>query len=144
VVELAREQYARQLPAAEMAEYDTLAAAVRDQKPFAAKSPALAVLFQPVQAKLLRGLLFTDPRPLARDYKGKLTVVQGDNDIQVTVDKDARPLAAAHDGARLAVLHDVTHVLKIDKGKGLAQPSYHDPSLPLAPGVVDAVMTTIR
>lgn len=142
--QLAREQLARQLPAAEMAEFDPLLAAVRAGTPLQPKSQHLALLFQPKLEKFLRGMLLTDPRPLARAFQGPLTVVQGDNDVQVTVDKDARPLAAAHPGARLAVLHDVTHVLKIDRAKGLAQPSYHDPTLPLAPGVVDAVLSTVR
>ncbi|MCA1663347.1 MAG: hypothetical protein LC659_03605 [Myxococcales bacterium] len=92
----------------------------------------------------MRGMLLTDPKPLAAAYKGKLTVVQGDNDVQVTVDKDARPLAAAHAGAKLVVLKDVGHMLKRDPKKGLDQPSYRDPSMPLDPSVVDAVMTTIR
>lgn len=142
--EVIKEQFARQLPPGELAEIDGLEAAVRDGQPLHPKSAALAMLFRPSVEKFLRGLLFTDPRELARAYKGKLTVVQGDNDIQITVDKDAKPLAAAHEGARLAVLHNVTHLLKIDRAKGLGQPSYHDPSLPLAPGVVDAVVTTVR
>ncbi len=101
-------------------------------------------LFQPELAKFMRGMLLTDPRPLASSYKGKLTVLQGDNDVQVTVDKDARPLAAAHPGAKLVVLKDVTHVMKHDAQKGLSQPSYRDPSVPLDPGVVDAVLSTIH
>ena len=66
----------------------------------------------------MRGMLLTDPRPLATAYKGKLTVVQGDNDVQVTVDKDAKPLAAAHPGAKLVVLKDVGHMLKHETGQG--------------------------
>jgi pimeloyl-ACP methyl ester carboxylesterase len=144
VGDVAREQFARQIPAAEMAEYDQLLAAVRAGKPLHARSEHLAVLFQPSLAKFLRGMLLTDPKPLARAYKGPLTVVQGDNDNNVSVARDAKPLAAAHPGARLLVLHDVTHALKVDKTQGLAQPSEHDPSLPLAPGVVDAVVSTVR
>jgi hypothetical protein len=64
--------------------------------------------------------------------------------MQVTVDKDARALAAAHAGARLVVLKDVAHMLKHELKKGLDQPSYRDPTIPIDGGVVDAVLATIR
>ncbi|MDB4969112.1 MAG: alpha/beta hydrolase [Myxococcales bacterium] len=145
LLELVREQYARQLPPDEMKEFDTLAAALKAGKPVVApKSMGLAGLFRPEMSKFLPGLLLTDPRTLAGAFKGPLTVLQGDNDVQVTVDRDAKPLAAAHAGAKLVVLKDVAHTLKTDTVKGLSQPSYRDPALPLAAGVVDAVVGTIR
>lgn len=144
IAELVREQYGKQLSANEMKEIDGLVAAVKDGKPLQPRAPALAALFQPSLAKFLKGLLFTNPCLLASAYKGPLTVVQGDNDVQVTVEHDAKPLAAAHAGARLVVLHDVGHPLKAESHKGLDQPSYRDPSLPIAPGVVDAVVATVR
>lgn len=144
VVEVAKEQLAKQLPPDEMKEYDSIVAALKDGKPLAAKSIGLQMLFQPALAKFLRGMMLTDPKPLAAIYKGKLTVVQGDNDVQVTVDKDARALAAAHEGARLVVLKDVGHPLKHETHKGADQPSYRDPSLPIDPGVVEAVISTVR
>lgn len=144
VVDVVREQFARQLPAEEMKEYDALAAALKAGQPLAPQSPVLATLFQPELAKFLRGMLLTDPRRLAAAFKGPLTVVQGDNDVQISVERDAKPLAAAHPGARLVVLHDVAHTLKTDAAQGSDQPSYREPSLPLAPGVVDAVMATVK
>jgi pimeloyl-ACP methyl ester carboxylesterase len=144
VVDVAREQLAKQLPPEEMKEYGPLVDALKAGKPLEAKSVGLKVLFQPQLAKFLRGMLLTDPKPLAAAFKGPLTVLQGDNDIQVSVDRDAKPLAAAHAGAKLVVLKDVAHPLKVDAKKGTDQPSYNDPSLPLAAGVVDAVMATIR
>ena len=144
VAEVAREQYERQLSRDDMAEYDRLVAALKAGQPLNAKSEALQALFQPALTKFLKGLMLTDPKPLAAIYKGKLTVLQGDNDVQVTVDRDASPLAAAHAGAKLVVLKDVTHLLKHDAHKGTDQPSYRDPSLPIDPGVVEAVVSTIR
>ncbi len=144
VAELAKEQFARELPAADMKEYDSLITELRAGLPLTAKSEGLQILFQPSLARFLRGMLLTDPRPLAATYKGKLTVVQGDNDVQVTVDKDARVLAAAHPGARLYVLKDVAHPLKHETHRGSGQPSYQDPALPIDAGVVDAVVATVR
>lgn len=144
VVEVAKEQLARQLPPDEMSEYDGVVAALKAGKPLEPKSMGLRVLFQPALEKFLRGMMLTDPKPLAAIYQGKLTVVQGDNDIQVTVDKDARPLAAAHAGAKLVVLKDVGHALKHETRRGPDQPSYRDPSLPIDSGVVEAVVSTVK
>ncbi|HEX6836195.1 MAG TPA: alpha/beta fold hydrolase [Polyangia bacterium] len=144
VADLMREQLGRQLSDDDMKDFDAQVAALKAGKPLAPKTPNLQRLLDPSLTKFLKGMLLTDPKPLAATYKGKLTVLQGDNDIQVTVDKDARPLAAAHAGAKLVVLKDVSHLLKHDAHKGQDQPSYRDPSLPLDPNVVDAVMSTIR
>jgi uncharacterized protein len=144
VVELAKEQLARQLPPNEMKEYDGVVAALKAGKPLSAKSVGLQTLFQPSLEKFLQGMLLTDPKPLAAIYQGKLTVVQGDNDVQVTVDKDAKALAAAHAGSKLVVLKDVGHALKHETHKGADQPSYVDPSLPIDAGVVEAVVSTVR
>ena len=142
--DLMREQLSRQLVPEDLKEYDAILAQLKAGKTPEPKAASLQRLIQPSLAKFMRGMLLTDPRPLATTYKGKLTVVQGDNDVQVTVDKDARPLAAAHPGAKLVVLKDVGHMLKRDPKKGLDQPSYRDPSMPLDPSLVDAVITTIR
>jgi pimeloyl-ACP methyl ester carboxylesterase len=142
--DLMREQLGKQLLPEDMQEYDAILAQLKAGKTPEPKAASLQRLIQPSLAKFMRGMLLTDPKPLAAAYKGKLTVVQGDNDVQVTVDKDARPLAAAHAGAKLVVLKDVGHMLKRDPKKGLDQPSYRDPSMPLDPSVVDAVMTTLK
>ncbi|MCU1277963.1 MAG: alpha/beta hydrolase [bacterium] len=144
LAELAREQLERQISREDLAEYDAQIAALKAGKPLQPKSEAVGLVLQPALTKFLHGMLLTDPKPLAGVFKGKLTVVQGDNDAQLTVERDARPLAAAHPGAKLVVLKDVTHPLKRDTHKGTDQPSYRDPSLPIDPGVVEAVVSTIR
>ena len=142
--ELMHEQLARQLLPVDLKEFDSLLADLKAGKPLQPKAASLQRLLDPSVSKFMRGMLLTDPRPLASAYKGKLTVLQGDNDVQVTIDKDAKALAAAHRGAKLVVLHEVGHMLKHETHKGLDQPSYRDPSLPIDPGVTDAVVSTIR
>jgi len=144
VADLMREQLGRQLSADDLKDFDAQVAALKAGKPLAPKTPTLQRLLEPSLTKFMKGLLLTDPKPLAANFKGKLTVLQGDNDVQVTVDKDARPLAAAHPGAKLVVLKDVSHILKHDTHKGQDQPSYRDPSLPLDPNVVEAVVSTVK
>jgi pimeloyl-ACP methyl ester carboxylesterase len=102
--------------------------------------PPLARLFAaPVQGFLI-DVFARKPAALAASLKVPVLVVQGDRDIQVGVD-DARLLAGAAPRATLAVLPGVNHVLKAvasdDRAANLA--TYRDSSLPIAPGVVDAV-----
>jgi hypothetical protein len=72
-----------------------------------------------------------------------VTIVQGDTDRQVSID-DAELLHAARPDARKVVVHHMSHVLKQDASEQLPQPSYTDPSFPLAAPVVDAITTAAR
>ena len=66
-------------------------------------------------------------------------IVQGSNDIQVSVD-DARVLKAAKPDARLALIEGMNHVMRIvpnDLQRQLA--SYKDPQLPLAAQLGSAI-----
>ncbi len=100
----------------------------------------LQSLFNPAVQPFVRDLMAQDPPKLAASLKLPLLIVQGDQDLQVTL-QDAQALAAAQPKAKLAVVAGVNHVLKIPSGEGRAQnfAAYADPSLPIAPAVVDAV-----
>ncbi|HYJ79224.1 MAG TPA: alpha/beta fold hydrolase [Longimicrobiaceae bacterium] len=66
-------------------------------------------------------------------------IVQGTTDLQVRV-TEAEALAAARPEAKLVLIEGMNHVLKTVSGD-LAQqwPSYSNPTLPLTPGLVDAL-----
>ncbi|MCW3836625.1 alpha/beta hydrolase [Sphingomonas canadensis] len=102
--------------------------------------PALLSVFAPQVQGFLIDLFAWDPRQLSASSPVPLLIVQGDRDIQIGV-SDAEGLKAAAPEARLAVLPGVTHVLKLATAPGFAGSlaTYSDPSLPVAPGVVDAV-----
>ena len=70
------------------------------------------------------------------------TVIQGATDMQVTV-TDARALAAARPGIHLTLLPETNHVLKHEAVAALPQASYADPSMPLAPGVIEAIVAGV-
>ena len=53
---------------------------------------------------------------------------------------DVRLFAAARPGLRFELLPEMSHVLKREPSPSLPQPSYVDPEVPLAPGLVDAVL----
>lgn len=109
-----------------------------------AMNPALAKgLFNPkVQDYLIEAFRY-DPAALARKVSLPMLIVQGGNDIQVGR-ADADRLAAAQPKARLAIIAGMNHVLKlapVDRRANAA--TYTDPSLPLAPGLVDTIATFV-
>ncbi|MEQ7874134.1 alpha/beta hydrolase [Sphingomonas sp. ASV193] len=85
------------------------------------------------------------PAALAGSLKLPLLIVQGDQDTQVTV-ADAKLLADAQPKAKLVIAPGVNHVLKTVKADDPAanRASYADPSLPVAPAVVNAIAAFVR
>lgn len=101
--------------------------------------PMLAALLRPSVQPYLISWLQLDPAALIAAWDGPVMIGQGTTDIQTTV-TDARALAAARPDASLVLWEGVNHVLKLapaDRTANIA--TYSDPSLPLAPGVVDDV-----
>lgn len=98
----------------------------------------------PVFAPAIQGFLISafslDPTRLAGRISKPVLIVQGEADLQVGI-PDAEALEAAAPSADLVRLPDTNHVLKAvppnDPAANIA--TYADPSLPLAPGVVEAI-----
>ncbi|KTW00354.1 alpha/beta hydrolase [Sphingomonas sanguinis] len=108
--------------------------------PAASLTPPLPMIFaDPVQPFLINAYA-KDPAKLAAAVTKPMLIVQGEADLQVTVE-DARTLKAGQPRATLVLLPGVNHVLKTverdSRGANLA--TYADPNLPIAPGVVTAV-----
>jgi pimeloyl-ACP methyl ester carboxylesterase len=71
-------------------------------------------------------------------------ILQGTNDLQVTVD-DAKELAAADTKAQLILLEGMNHVLKkVGDDKDANKKSYSDPSLPLDEELVTDIIGFIK
>ncbi len=101
--------------------------------------PALAALFRPSVQPYLISWLAMDPAALTAGYDGPVMVGSGTTDIQTPV-VEAEALAAARAGVHLVLWEGVNHLLKLapaDRAGNIA--TYSDPTLPLAPGVVDDV-----
>jgi pimeloyl-ACP methyl ester carboxylesterase len=107
-------------------------------------NPPLPVLFRPsVQPYLISWLSIDPAKELAR-VSAPVTIVQGMNDLQVSV-ADARALAAASPRATLLLLDGVNHVLKpapADPAANFA--TYGDPNLPLDGRVVPAIADLVK
>lgn len=105
-----------------------------------AMHPGLMPLFAPQMQKFMMSLMSYDPAELLRQYDKPVLILHGQRDIQVS-EQDARQLKEASPDAALAILPDTNHALKSvasdDRSANVA--TYADPSLPLAPGVVDTI-----
>jgi pimeloyl-ACP methyl ester carboxylesterase len=121
-----------------MAAIDSLAAGKRVDA--SALPPALAPLFNPAVQGFLISAFALDPAKLAGQVKKPMLIVQGERDIQVSV-ADAQALKAANPSASLLLLPDTNHVLKqvTSDQMGANVATYADPSLPLAPGIAEAI-----
>ena len=105
----------------------------------------LQPLFRPAVQPFMHDLFSYDPTTLARSLKLPLLIVQGDRDIQVSV-ADAEALHRADPGSTMRIVPRANHVLKVvasdDRAANVA--TYSDSSLPLAPGVAEAIATFVH
>ncbi len=106
--------------------------------------PTVRQLFAPRVQGFMMNLMSHDPAGLIAKVSVPVLILQGKRDIQVNV-SDAKRLHSARPEARLALIPDMNHVLKTvdadDRKANIA--TYADPSLPLAPGVIDAIVNFI-
>jgi pimeloyl-ACP methyl ester carboxylesterase len=107
--------------------------------------PALQKLFAPQVQDFLIDMFRQDPAKLAASLKLPILIAQGERDLQVST-SDAKALAAAQPKAKLVIFPAMNHILKDiesdDRAANLA--AYSDPSLPVDPGLVDAVAQFVK
>ena len=103
-------------------------------------NPALMPLFAPQIQGFLISVFSYDPAKLIATVSKPVLILQGERDLQVSV-ADAERLKQAAPQAKLVLLPNTNHVLKTvtTDDRRANSVTYMDPSLPLAPGVVDAV-----
>lgn len=105
--------------------------------------PQLMALFRPSVQPYLISWFKVDPQAAIAAVKAPVLVMQGTTDLQVRVE-DGKLLAAAHPGSTFILLENTNHVLKTapaDRAANIA--TYADPALPLAPGVMPALIAFI-
>jgi pimeloyl-ACP methyl ester carboxylesterase len=103
-------------------------------------NPALLPLFAPPVQNFLIDNFSYDPAVLLASYAGPVLIIQGKRDIQIG-EQDAQRLKAANPRAKLVLLPDTNHVLKtvVSGNRAANIATYADPSLPLAPYVVETI-----
>lgn len=135
-----REQLARQIDSTTLVRYDTaMAQYLRGETPRDVP-PTLTVLFVPINQHFMKSLMSFDPPGAIRAVRQPTLIVQGGQDLQVTV-ADAERLHAGKPDAQLAVIPQANHVLKQTSATTLPGqlPTYQDPTVPIMPDVVSAI-----
>jgi len=103
----------------------------------------LGLFYTEIQPYLISWMA-ADPAQLLSKVTRPVLILQGGTDIQVSI-ADAKALAAAKPDAKLAVLAGVNHILKTAPAERNANmATYADPSLKLAPGVVDTIAAFVQ
>ena len=105
--------------------------------------PGLRGLFaEPTQGFLI-SVMRVDPAALAKEANHKTLIIQGENDLQVSV-KDAEKLAAAT-GGKLVIIEGMNHILKdAPKSRMKNFATYKKPDLPISEGVVQAISEFVK
>jgi alpha-beta hydrolase superfamily lysophospholipase len=136
---LVRSQLARQAPPPLLDDYDRITRALRAKQTIDPVPESLAGLFNPGGRHFFASAMDLEPAAeLKKVRTGRVTIVQGSTDLQISTE-DAKALAAARPDGHLTLVAGMNHVLKSETSLAGPQPSYTDPSRPLAPGLVDAV-----
>lgn len=106
-------------------------------RPLQEISPALWTIFAPGLQDYMVGLFQYDPARVATHWRGATLIVQGERDFQVTP-QDAQHLAKAMPQAKLVLLPEATHMLKLDiSGQPFA--TYGNPLLEPDPLLLPAI-----
>lgn len=101
----------------------------------------LQALFSPSVQPFIISQMRYDPRQELRKAQIPVLIVGGGNDLQVPTD-NAEALAAARRDARKCIIPGMAHTLKACAEttlEGQLHTAYGDPTLPLAPGLVQAI-----
>lgn len=104
--------------------------------------PADDRLFRPSIQPLWISEFALDPPALLKRLSIPVLIVQGDADNRIEME-DARLLAAARPDAKLLIVPGMAHELKLMPSGGQAAIG-SDPTIPLAPGVVETIAAFIK
>jgi len=141
--EVLHDQLAAQLPPALLAQADTVLVQLRAGRTVVSTPLGLDALFrQSVQPYLISWMQYAGQSELA-SVRVPCLIVQGSNDFQVEP-REGEMLAKANPRCTLARIDGMNHVLKAAPADRTAQtPTYLTPDAPLAPGLIDAIVTFV-
>lgn len=106
--------------------------------------PLLNSLFRPSIQPYLISWFKYDPQTEMKKLTVPILIVQGNNDLQVTV-TDAENLAHANKNATLEIIDKMNHVLKIIEGDKQANfQSYNNESLPISEIMTNKIVAFIK
>ena len=138
------EQLKSQLPPEMLTQTDRILAALTAGTIPDSVPPMLAPLFRTSVMPYLISWFKYDPAVEIGKLSGPVLIVQGTTDIQTSM-TDANALATGNPSARFIQIEGMNHILKEVSGDRMAQiPKYSDPSLPVAPKLLDEIAAFIK
>ncbi|MET0944775.1 MAG: alpha/beta hydrolase [Flavobacterium sp.] len=106
--------------------------------------PMLNALFRPSIQPYLISWFKYNPQVEIKKLNVPILIVQGNNDLQVTV-KDAETLSQANKNAELLIVDKMNHVMKIVEGDKQANlDSYNNETLPLSEVMTSKIVSFIK
>ena len=101
--------------------------------------PILYTLFKPSLQPFIISFMQYDPAAEISKLTIPVLIIQGTNDIQVTVE-DAKKLSAADKNAKLVLLTNMNHIFRVVEGDRQANiATYNEPTLPIDPELVTTI-----
>jgi len=138
------EQLKSQLPPEMFAQTERILAALNAGTTPDSVPPMLAPLFRPSVTPYLISWFKYDPAAEIGKLSIPVLIVQGTTDIQTSM-TDAKALAAGNPSAKFLEIEGMNHILKEVSGDRMAQiPKYSDPTLPVAPKLIDEIAAFIK
>lgn len=138
-----REQLANQLPEIKDTCYAILDKLKAGQT-IAEVNPMFNALFRPSVQPYLISWFKYDPQQEISKLQIPVLIMQGNTDIQVTVEQ-AKQLSQANPKAKLVIVDNMNHILKnapADQQQNIA--TYNDPNLPLSAEAAKAIVAFIK
>jgi len=143
ITSVLREQLKPKLSPQLYAQADAIITSLQNGKIVSDVPAELMLLFRPSVQPYLISWFKYDPAIEIAKLRVPVTIVQGTADVQVTT-SDAEALHRAAPASRLVIVQGMNHVLKyapdISSQEAILK-GYQDPSLPVAPQVVDAIVS---
>jgi pimeloyl-ACP methyl ester carboxylesterase len=138
-----REQLAKNLPKELKEKSDKIIDELVAGRTVADPPKELAALFRPSVQPFLISKFKYDPAKELSKLEIPVLIVQGTTDVQTMVE-DAKVLAAAKRDAKLIIIAGMNHTLKKVATQAEQAKAYFDPSLPLAPKLVEEIASFLR
>lgn len=141
--EILKEQLAKQPPVVKEASYPIIDSLVMGHQ-VKHVNPMLFALFRPSIQPYLISWFKYNPQTEIKQLAIPILILQGTNDLQVSTG-DAQLLADANTKAKLVIIDNMNHVLKIVEGDISAnRAAYGNPSLPIATALIDTIVSFIK
>ncbi len=106
-------------------------------------NPTVYIYFRPSLQPYLISWFKYDPQEEIKKLKIPVLIIQGTNDLQVTTE-DANSLAKAKPAAKLVLIKDMNHVLKMVGNKDANIKAYSDPSLPISVELLNEIIDFVK